>query len=100
MKAITRIAPVFLICVLYSSEIAGQLKVDGSTVNLYTPVLEIINSSGQDRDSVRVCHPELFSSGDTAVFHITRGAEIYNAAEHPGLEVLWGKIYNRAPKQD
>jgi len=72
----------------------GQVAVDGTTINKYSSVLEIYSSSESDPDSVRVSMPGLFTRGDTCLFHVARGAEIYNAVDHPGVEVLWGKIYN------
>ena len=94
MRLLGRIALAVLICILIPVNIIGQLKVDGSSINQYSSVLEIFNAQNSDRDSVMVSNPEFFNAGDTSVFHVARGAEIYNSVDHPGVDILWGKIYN------
>lgn len=72
----------------------GQTVAGGTTINEYSAVSGMWHASDTDPDSVAVSEPGIFTPGDTVLFYIARGAEVYNPLEHPGIELLWGKILN------
>jgi hypothetical protein len=94
LRAVRNIIATALVSALFACYLIGQVNVDGDWINQYTSVRTVYHGNESDADSVAVINPELFHPGDTCLFHVTKGAEIYNPPDIPQYPVLWGKVMN------
>ncbi len=66
---------------------------DTTIINKYARIISIQNADTTDVDSVEVSNAGIFASGDTVLFIVMKGAEIYTHDDDPDPN-YWGHIYD------
>lgn len=62
-----------------------------NVINEYAKVVNVFNKDTTDVDSVEI-DSQIFKSGDTALFIVMKGADVYTHANAAGFPEFWGQV--------